>query len=470
MRRSGRGPVHVLILAAGRGKRMRSGTVKMLHRIGGAPMVWHVARAASRLRPALMAAVVGRQAAEVSAALQDDTLGTILFIEQAKQLGTAHAVMQAEKPFRSWGARRGTLLILNGDVPLIRTSTLRALLARHRRTGAAGTIATTLVEDPAGYGRVVRDGKGEFAEIVEHRDATPRIRKIREVNAGLYCVEIEVLFAALRKTGRSNAQGEYYLPDLFPILRTRGHRIEVYRHVESEEVLGVNDRAELSRAGKILYRRRGEDLMGSGVTILDPDSAWIDPWVRVGKDTVIHPMAHLEGRTSIGTGCTIGAQTRIVDSTLGRGVVVRDVCVISESTIRDGVTIGPFAHLRPGTILEEGSRVGNFVEVKKSRLGRGSKAPHLTYLGDAEIGERCNIGAGTITCNYDGVRKNVTILEDDVFVGSDTQLVAPVRVRRGAYVGAGSTITKEVPEDSLAMTRSPQKTIRGWALRRRKRK
>jgi bifunctional UDP-N-acetylglucosamine pyrophosphorylase/glucosamine-1-phosphate N-acetyltransferase len=450
---------------------MRSDRIKLLHVLAGAPMVCHVARAAFELKPALVAAVVGTQADDVIAALTGiGPAGGIRFVTQERQLGTAHAVLQAEPLWKGGRPGRRDLLILNGDVPLIRPSTLRALLRHHRRTGASATVLTTIVADPSGYGRVVRGASGALAGVVEDRDASAAQKHIREVNAGLYCVDPAVAFAALRKTRRSNAQGEYYLPDLIPILRRQGRRVEAYLHAETEEVLGVNDRADLARAAKVLYSRRAAELMESGVTIVDPGCTYIDPGVEVGHDTVIHPMARLEGSTTIGSGCTIGAFSHIVDSTLADGVIVRDLCVITKSRIAGGVSIGPFAHLRPDTVLEEEVHIGNFVEVKKSRLGRRSKANHLTYLGDAEIGERCNIGAGTITCNYDGVSKHVTTLGDEVFIGSDTQLVAPVTVGRGAYVGAGSTITKDVPEQALALSRAQQRNIEGWVKRKQEKR
>lgn len=458
-----------LILAAGRGKRMKSGIVKLLHPVAGSPMITHVARAAASLSPAILGAVVGNQGAEVEAALRSDGLATrarMRFVTQEQQLGTAHAVLQAEKLFPKTGRGAGLLLILNGDVPLIRVSTLRALMKHHRRTGAAATVLTTEVDDPEGYGRVVRDTRGALVSIVEHGDATVAQRRITEINAGLYCADLSTVFGALRETGRGNSQGEYYLPDLFPILRDQGRRIEAYSHIHAEEVLGVNDRAELARAGKILYIRRAMELMESGVTIVDPDCTYIEPGVMVGRDTIIHPMAHLAGRTRIGSRCVIGASTHITDSVVGDGSHVRAMCVISESILAKGTVIGPFAHLRPGTVLKEGVHIGNFVETKKARLGRKSKANHLTYLGDAEIGAGCNIGAGTITCNYDGVHKHPTILGDEVFIGSDTQLVAPVKVGKGAYVGAGSTITKNVPAYALALSRAQQRNIDGWAKRR----
>ena len=461
-------PVCALILAAGRGKRMKSHRVKLLHVVAGSPMICHVARAAASLSPAILGAVVGNQASEVTAALASDGFAArtgMRFVTQEPQLGTAHAVLQAE-PLFSGVRRGGLLLILNGDVPLIRASTLRALVRHHRRTGASATVLTTEVDDPSGYGRVVRDAGGALVSIVEDGDATAAQKRITEINAGLYCADMSVVFAALRRTGRGNAQGEYYLPDLFPILRKQGRRIEAYSHLQAEEVLGVNDRAELARAGKILYIRRALELMESGVTIVDPDCTYIEPGVVVGRDTIIHPMAHLQGRTRIGSGCVIGASSHIKDSTVGNQTLIREMSVITESRLAKGVSIGPFAHLRPGTVLEEGVHIGNFVEIKKSRLGRKSKANHLAYLGDAEIGARCNIGAGTITCNYDGVKKSPTILEDEVFIGSDSQLVAPVKVGKGAYVGAGSTITKDVPAYALALSRAQQRNIEGWVKRR----
>ncbi len=462
--------LHVVILAAGQGTRMRSARNKMLHRVAGSPMVCHVARAAAALRPSSMVAVVGHQASEVSAALLADPWlppGAVTFVRQERQLGTGHALLQVEPMLRARVRRGTTLLVLNGDVPLVRPSTLRALLRRHRRAGAAASLLATTLSDPSGYGRVARGARGEFLRIVEDSDASAPEKRITEINAGLYCADPGVFLAALHRTGRENAQGEIYLPDAFTLLLRRGRTVCVYQHPEAEEVLGVNDQGELAAAGKILYRRKAGELMESGVTLLDPDTTFIEPGVSVGADTVVHPLARLEGRTRVGSGCTIGALSHVVDSTLGDRVVVRDSCVIAASRVEAGAVVGPFAHLRPGTVLERDAHVGNFVEIKKSRLGRGSKANHLTYLGDAEIGERCNIGAGTITCNYDGRSKNATIVEDDVFIGSDTQLVAPVRVRRGAYVGAGSTITEEVPEHALALSRVRQRNLPGWSKRRR---
>ncbi len=471
--RSPRGRLHALILAAGQGKRMRSDRIKLLHVVGGAPMVAHVARAAAALKPDLLAAVVGAQAEDVTAALAAEGVSGrgIRFVIQAQQLGTAHAVLQAELlvDVRSSRQVRTDLLILNGDVPLIRPETLRALLRHPRRTGAAATVLTTRVDDPSGYGRVVRDATGSFVRIVEQKDATARETAIDEINAGVYAADASVLFPALKRIGRDNVQKEYYLPDLFPILRDDGLRVEAFVHDDPHEVLGVNDRSELAHAGKTLYLRRALELMEEGVTIVDPDCTYIEPSVKIGRDSVVHPMAHLQGRTVIGRGCSIGSMVHIADSRLGDDVQVLDSCVIAHARIAGAVRIGPFAHLRPGAVLDEEVHVGNFVEVKKSHLGRGTKANHLSYLGDAVIGKRCNIGAGTITCNYDGYRKLPTRLGDEVFIGSDTQLVAPVTVKSGAYVGAGSTITRDVPRDALALTRAEMTIRKDWARKYKER-
>ena len=468
MRKGSPPALHTLILAAGEGKRMRSARVKLLHEVAGDPMVRIVARVARELKPQTLAVVVGTQAEEVRAALETFS---IEFVTQNPPLGTAHAVMQAEPLMRrlAGGLKggRGTLLILNGDLPLITAAVLKRLLKQHRASGAAATVLSTVVADPSGYGRIVRGASGGLARIVEDRDAEAAEKRIVEINAGLYCAEMPVLFDALRRTGRGNAQGEYYLPDIFPLLAKRGLIVEAYRHPVAEEVLGVNDRSELAAASRILWRRRADALMASGVSVVDPSCTYIGSDVEVGPDTVIWPQARIEGRTSIGAGCSIGSLAHIMDSIIGDDVTVRNMCVISDSRVERGARVGPFAHVRPGTVIEEAAHIGNFVEVKKSRIGRGSKANHLAYVGDATVGADCNIGAGTITCNYDGVRKHPTILEDGVFIGSDTQLVAPVRLGRGAYIGAGSTITKDVPGGALALTRAELRIIPGWAERRR---
>ncbi|HXI03635.1 MAG TPA: bifunctional UDP-N-acetylglucosamine diphosphorylase/glucosamine-1-phosphate N-acetyltransferase GlmU, partial [Candidatus Saccharimonadales bacterium] len=338
------------------------------------------------------------------------------------------------------------------------------------RRKAALSFLTTVLDDPRGYGRVVRGEGDEVTEIREQADLRGRrdLASIQEINAGLYCVEMDGLFDALKATSRRNAQREFYLPDLVPVLRARGRRVQALRHLNSVEVLGINTRADLAAVLSAYYRRRAEELMASGVTIVDPASAWVDAEVRVGRDTIIHPSVRLEGRTRIGPGCILRTGVRVAGSTLAEGVEILDHCLVTEATIGKGARVGPFAHLRPGTRLGPGVRIGNFVETKKASLGRGSKANHLAYLGDATIGRDVNVGAGTITCNYDGWDKHQTVLRDGVFIGSDTQLVAPVTVGRGAFVGAGSTITRNVPPDALAISRARQQAVKGWAARKRR--
>ncbi len=461
MKRPARGSfLTVLVLAAGLGKRMRSRRIKLLHAVAGRPMVAHVLEAARALRPSRLVTVIGHQGDEVRdalAGLGDD------FVLQAEQRGTGHAVLKAAPLLKKAGST--TLLILSGDVPTLRPATLRALVARHRRSGAALTLISAQVADPGGYGRVVRDRSGRVLRIVEHRDATAAERGIREINSGIYCADTTKLLSVLRSIEPRNAQREYYLTDAVHRLLERGEKVFAVPHGDAEEVLGVNTREELSRAGSTLYARKAADLQASGVTILDPSTTRVDPRARVGRDTVLYPGVLVEGPSTIGAECVVRSGCRLENVVLGRGVEIKDMSVIEESRLEDGASAGPFAHLRPGTLLEPGAKVGNFVEVKKSRIGRGTKALHLTYLGDALIGPGCNIGAGTITCNYDGVKKHPTILGPGVFIGSDTQLVAPVQVGRGAYVAAGTTVIEDVPAGALAISRAKQTNVAGWVKR-----
>jgi bifunctional UDP-N-acetylglucosamine pyrophosphorylase/glucosamine-1-phosphate N-acetyltransferase len=360
-------------------------------------------------------------------------------------------------------------LIANGDVPALRPATLRGLLARHRRAGAALSVLTTEVADPAGYGRIVRGAGDRIERIVEHADAGARELRIREINTGIYCADPAELLAVLRRVRPHNVQHEIYLTDAVAALLHRGRTVQALCHDDAAEVLGVNTRSELAAAGRALHARKAAELQEQGVTLLDADRTWIDPRARIGRDSVIWPDVIIEGPSILGTDCVVRSGSRIADCRLGRGVEVRDHSVLAGSEVADGAAVGPFAHLRPGSELGPGSRVGNFVELKKARLGRGTKASHLSYLGDAVIGADCNIGAGTITCNYDGRVKNVTTLGRGVFIGSDVQLVAPVTVRDGAYVAAGSTVTEDVPSGALAIGRGRQRNIPGWVARRRKR-
>jgi len=451
---------HVVILAAGKGTRMKSARPKALHEAAGLPLVDHVLRIAGAVAPATTIVVVGHEAEQVRTRVGERP--GLLFAMQEPQLGTGHALLQTEPHLRG---RTGTLLLLSGDVPLLRPATLEALRRRHQDAGAAATVLTAVLEDPSGYGRIVRSG-GAISSIVEDRDAGAAERAVREINSGIYAFDLAPLFEALRGIGADNAQREYYLPDLVRIYRGRGLPVETLTVADPGEIAGVNSRKELADVAAVLRARRNEELMAAGVTIVDPATTWIGPDVTVAADVVIHPGVHLEGRTGVGAGTTIHANVRIVDSTIGEGVTINNFCVIVESRVRDGARVGPFAHLRPQSDVGPDAHIGNFVELKKTTIGRGSKANHLAYLGDATIGEKVNVGAGTITCNYDGAAKHPTVIEDGAFIGSDSQLIAPVRVGRGAYVAAGSSITEDVPEESLAIARGKQVNKEGWVKKR----
>jgi bifunctional UDP-N-acetylglucosamine pyrophosphorylase / glucosamine-1-phosphate N-acetyltransferase len=455
--------VHVVVLAAGKGTRMKSTLPKVLHRAGGLPLIEQVFRSADALSPQTITVIVGHQAKGVREGL-GERLG-LHFALQEPQLGTGHAVLQAEPALRG---RTGTVVLLSGDVPLLRAATLGELVRVHAERRASATVLTAVLEDPDGYGRIVRGADGSIEAIVEHRDATPEQRQIAEINSGIYAFDLAPLFDALRQIGASNAQGEYYLPDLISIYRSRGLGVETVVADDPREILGVNSRKELADVTAVLKTRRNEELMESGVTIVDPATTFVGPDVTIAADTTIHPGVYLEGRTRIGAGCVIHSGVRIVDSTVEDGVTINNFCVIVESHVARGARIGPFAHIRPQSHVGEDAHVGNFVELKKTALGRGSKANHLSYLGDATIGEKVNVGAGTITCNYDGVSKHQTIIEDGAFIGSDSQLIAPVRIGKGAYVAAGSSVTDDVPPESLAIARSKQTNKEGWVSRKGK--
>ncbi len=450
-----------VILAAGRGTRMKSELPKVLHAVAGQSMALYPARLANALGCSPVVMVVGHGADAVQKAFAGEGL---CFVLQEQQLGTGHALLCAAEALQGF---RGTLLLLCGDVPLLRRETLEHLLAYHAAQKAAVTVLTAQLADPHGYGRIIREGE-EVLRIVEEKDASQKEKLVREINTGIYAFEAPLVFEALRTVGRDNAQGEYYLTDVLEVVRARGMAVRALPVVDAEETLGINDRVQLAHAGAVMRRRINEELMRAGVTLVDPAAAYIEPTVRIGEDTVIEPGVHLRGTTRIGRNCHVEPGVIIQDCELADHVHVKAGSVLSESRIGSGTDIGPMAHLRPGTELAGENKIGNFVETKKAQIGFGSKASHLTYIGDAEVGTGVNIGCGTITCNYDGVNKHKTIIEDDVFVGSDTQFVAPVRIGRGALIGAGSTITKDVPPESLALSRAEQKIVEGWVTRKRK--
>ncbi len=450
-----------VILAAGKGTRMKSRLPKVLHTLAGLPLISYPIQLARQLQAKPVVVVLGHQAQMVKEHLEGEDLR---FVIQEPQLGTGHALFFAREALRGY---KGDLLILCGDMPLLRGQTIEGLVSSHKERGAALTVLVGQMRDPSGYGRVVRGAEGEILKIVEEKDATTQERLIREVNSGTYCARSEDLFQALESLGCDNAQAEYYLTDVVQLLSPRG--VLGYRAWEEEELLGVNDRADLAQAERVIQHRLRGLWMKQGVTFLDPESVFMGVEVRLGMDTIVEPQVILQGRTFVGESCRIGTGSHIEDSFLGDGVVIRPHCVITKSHISPGAVVGPFAHLRPGSQIGPEARVGNFVEIKNSKLGKRSKASHLSYIGDAEIGEEVNIGAGTITCNYDGVAKHRTIIEDRVFVGSDTQLVAPVRVGKGAVLGAGSTITEDVPPGALALARARQVNLPGRTIRRKKR-
>jgi bifunctional UDP-N-acetylglucosamine pyrophosphorylase / glucosamine-1-phosphate N-acetyltransferase len=441
-------PLDILVLAAGLGTRMKSGKAKVLHQLGGRPLIVHVCRTAQRLDPRKIHVIVGHQAEQVQAAvLEAQDPNQLTFIKQEKQLGTGDAVMSAQDTL---SGAESTVLILSGDVPLIRAETLRLFLDQHRQSGGACSILSVRMENPTGYGRIVRDDQDRFLKIVEQKDATPEEKQVREINSGIYCFETDKLFSALKRVQPHNQQGEYYLTDVAEILKSDGDQVNVHLHNDAREVSGVNTRAELAEFENLLRRNTIRGLMlEGGVTFIDPSRAYVSPEAEIGRDTVIYPDVQIEGKTVIGENCELRSGTRITNSRIGNNVTIKDHCLIIDSDVESLCSVGPFAHLRMNAFLAEGSSVGNFVEVKKSRLGRGSKSMHLTYLGDATIGEKTNIGAGTVTCNYDGRHKHETIIEDNVKIGSDTMLVAPVRVGSRSVTAAGSVVIKDVPPDSL---------------------
>jgi len=453
--------IHVVILAAGQGTRMKSRMPKVLHRLAGKPLIEHVLETAQTVRPETVTMVVGHEAESVRRCVGKRP--NVEWVLQEPQLGTAHALQQTEPRL---AARQGTVILLSGDVPMLKAATLQRLVETHQTARAAATVVTAMVERPYGYGRIVRT-RGRIARIVEERDASPAVRKIKEINGGIYAFDLVSLFDALRGIASQNAQGEYYLTDLIAIYRRRKLGVETLLVDNPQEIRGINSRTELAEVSRIVRQTKNEELMAAGVTIIDPATTYIDPDVQVGADTVIHPGVAIEGQTRIGAACEIHSHVRIVDSDIADKVVIQDFCLILGSRIAENASVGPFAHLRPESVVGERAKIGNFVELKKTTMGPGSKANHLAYLGDATIGAKVNVGAGTITCNYDGTSKHPTVIEDEAFIGSDTQLIAPVRIGKGAYVGAGSSITEDVPPGALGIARGRQTNVVGWVERKK---
>jgi len=451
-----------VILAAGEGKRMRSSLPKVLHRVCGMPMLQSVIDAAKKLDPEHLIVVAGKHIHMFRKEIFDPG---IQFVLQKEPRGTGDALKSALPSLKSF---RGEVVVLNGDTPLISPATIRKFLRMHQKEKADVSVLSFTASDPAGYGRIVRGAAGRFVAIVEEQDADSRQKAVREVNSGIYAMNIKTL-SLLDSIALNRRKGEYYLTDIVSLAMKRGLSAHAFLLGQEDEFMGVNTREELLRASEILRQTIVRRLIAKGVDIIDPASVFIHPHASVGKGTVIYPNVFIEGSTTVGRGVTIYPHVRICKSTVGDHAVIKDSTVIEGSRVMTGASVGPFAHVRPESEIGAGAKIGNFVELKKALIGKDAKASHLSYLGDAKIGSGVNIGAGTITCNYDGTNKHRTIIESGVFIGSDTQLVAPVKVGKGAYIGAGSTITKDVPPGSLAISRTEQRTIKNWAVKRKTR-
>jgi len=450
--------VLAVILAAGEGKRMKSQKSKVLHKVAGKPIVEWVYNAIKEAGIDECIMVVGHKAEQVREYMQDK----VKYVFQEEQLGTGHAVMQAEKYL---AGREGYVFVLCGDAPLITSKTISETLKFHRDNNCSATVITAEKDDPSGYGRIVRDEDGNVLRIVEHKDADDRVRNIKEINSSMYCFTISSLLTALKKINNNNSQGEYYLTDTLEILINEGLKVGAVKVENSWEVLGINDRIQLAEVTEIMRRRILEEHMRSGVTVIDPASTYIDGGIHIGMDTIIYPGTILEGDTVIGENCVIGPNSRIVGSKIGNNVEITN-SVVLESSIDDGTHVGPFAYIRPGSSVGKCVKIGDFVEIKNSNIGDDTKISHLTYVGDADVGENVNLGCGVVFVNYDGKKKHRTVVEDNAFVGCNTNLVSPVIVRENAYIAAGSTITEEVPKNSLAIARSRQVIKEDWVVKK----
>jgi bifunctional UDP-N-acetylglucosamine pyrophosphorylase/glucosamine-1-phosphate N-acetyltransferase len=454
-------PLAAVVLAAGKGTRMRCKTLKVIQPVAGRPMISYALESAAALQASPAVVVVGHQAEPIKRALPADGWHAV---EQTEQLGTGHAMRQTEELLKDFP---GDVLVLHADVPLLRAETLQRLVDTHRRSGAVATLLTAVMEQPGRLGRVVRAENGQVARIVEALDASEAERAIREINTGTYCFQAGFVYPALHDLTSNNVKGEYYLTDVIGAACRSGLLVQAVQSDDWREAVGVDSKADLARAEALLRQQVLERLMASGVTIVDPHTTYVHPEVQIGCDTVLHPNTYVLGRTVIGEDCEIWPNSIIRDSTLEDGVTIFSSCVITSSTIAAGAHVGPFAHLRPESVLGQRVRIGNFVEVKKSTIGDASKASHLSYIGDVVMGQDVNVGAGFIACNYDGEQKNQTIIEDEVFIGSDSQIIAPLRIGRGAYIATGTTVRKEVPADALVFNTKDQVHREGWALQRK---
>jgi bifunctional UDP-N-acetylglucosamine pyrophosphorylase/glucosamine-1-phosphate N-acetyltransferase len=452
---------HVVVLAAGKGTRMKSQLPKVLHQIGGLTIIERVIRTAAALSPASITLVVGHGADSVKQSLAKRN--RLQFVTQEQQLGTGHALLQTRPLLEG---KTGSVVLLSGDVPLLSVDALKALLATHAETSAAATVITARLPRPFGYGRIVRTNGG-ISKIVEEKDASPTQKAITEINSGIYAFELAPLFKALDGIGTANKQGEYYLPDLISIYRRQKRTVMTWTVERADEIRGINSRTELAEVSSMVRQQKNEELMAAGVTLIDPATTYVDADVVVGADTVIYPCVFLEGSTKIGVACEIHSGARIVNSTIGDRVCIRNHTVVTDSTVESGSFVGPFAHIRPGSEVGEDAHIGNFVELKKTTMGKGAKANHLAYLGDSIIGEKSNVGAGTITCNYDGAAKHQTVIGNGVFVGSNSTLVAPVTLADGSYIAAGSAVTADVPAGALAIGRARQENKSGWVAKKK---
>ncbi len=447
-----------VVLAAGKGTRMKSERAKVLHEIAGQPLLFYPLQAAKEAGCEKISVVIGHQGEEVEAALSEMQVDCVW---QTEQLGTGHALLCAAEQLKGFS---GDLLLLCGDVPLLSTATISQLVDRHRREKAAVTVLTASLDQPQGYGRIIRDGEN-VCRIVEEKDADDAQRALCEVNTGTYVFDADFVFSVLPRLGKENAQGEYYLTDVVAAAVTAGRKTRALCLADPDEALGINDRVQLAEASRLMRQRINRRLMLGGVSLIDPATTYVDVGVEIGSDSLLHPGVMISGATRIGHNCIIEMGVQIDSVQIGDRVHLKNGSVVEDSLIGDNCKVGPMAHLRPGTELLGDNKIGNYVETKKARFEEKSQASHLTYIGDAEVGKNVNFGCGTITCNYDGVNKHKTIIEDDVFVGSDTQFIAPVRIGRNSLIAAGSTITKDVPADSLALSRTPQKVIDGWRLK-----